>query len=150
MNIVEFRKKYPTDTLTLSSGKSFSYRYYKNSQAKTTVVLLTGGIGLSDLFYLHFERFTKDFSVITFDYQICFTDNEEFAQTVSELLHCLVEKVWLIGQSLGGIVAQIIAVHHAEVVEGLVLSNTCSLSKAMYVFGNLVHTFVCVDIYTYI
>ena len=66
MNIVEFRKKYPTDTLTLSSGKSFSYRYYKNSQAKTTVVLLTGGIGLSDLFYLHFERFTKDFSVITF------------------------------------------------------------------------------------
>ena len=46
MNIVEFRKKYPTDTLTLSSGKSFSYRYYKNSQAKTTVVLLTGGIGL--------------------------------------------------------------------------------------------------------
>ena len=115
MNIVEFRKKYPTDTLTLSSGKSFSYRYYKNSQAKTTVVLLTGGIGLSDLFYLHFERFTKDFSVITFDYQICFTDNEEFAQAESELLHCLVEKVWLIGQSLGGIVAQIIAVHHAEV-----------------------------------
>ena len=69
---------------------------------------------------------------------------------MSELLHCLKEKVWLIGQSLGGIVAQIIAVHHAEVVEGLVLSNTCSLSKAMYVFGNLVHTFVCVDIYTYI
>lgn len=131
MNIVEFRKKYPTDTLTLSSGKSFSYRYYKNSQAKTTVVLLTGGIGLSDLFYLHFERFTKDFSVITFDYQICSTDNEEFAQAESELLHCLVEKVWLIGQSLGGIVAQIIAVHHAEVVEGMVLSNTCSLSKAM-------------------
>ena len=94
MNIVEFRKKYPTDTLTLSSGKSFSYRYYKNSQAKTTVV------------------------------QICFTDNEEFAQAESELLHCLVEKVWLIGQSLGGIVAQIIAVHHAEVVEGMVLSNT--------------------------
>ena len=131
MNIVEFRKKYPTDTLILSNGKTFTYRYYRNSQAKATVVLLTGGIGLSDLFYLHFERFTKDFSVITFDYQICFTDNEEFAQTVSELLHCLKEKVWLIGQSLGGIVAQIIAAHHAEVVEGLVLSNTCSLSKDM-------------------
>ena len=131
MNIVEFRKKYPTDTLILSNGKTFTYRYYRNSQAKATVVLLTGGIGLSDLFYLHFERFTKDFSVITFDYQICFADNEEFAQAVSELLHFLKEKVWLIGQSLGGIVAQIIAAHHAEVVEGLVLSNTCSLSKDM-------------------
>ena len=74
MNIVEFRKKYTTDTLTLSSGKSFTYRYYKNSQAKATVVLLSGGIGLSDLFYLYIERFTKDFFVITFNYQICFAD----------------------------------------------------------------------------
>ena len=30
------------------------------------------------------------------------------------------------GQSLGGVVAQVIASRHPEVVEGLVLSNTCS------------------------
>lgn len=73
--------------IDFASGKPFTYRYYKNSQAEATLVLLTGGIGLADLFYFHFERFTKDFSVITFDYQICFADNEEFAQVVSELLH---------------------------------------------------------------
>ena len=101
--------------IDFASGKPFTYRYFKNSQAEATLVLLTGGIGLADLFYIHFERFAKDFSVITFDYQICFADNEEFAQVVSELLHCLKEKVWLIGQSLGSILAQIIAVHHAEV-----------------------------------
>ena len=40
--------------------------------------------------------------MLTFDYQIQFGDNGEFADAVAELLHCLKEKVWLVGQSLGG------------------------------------------------
>ena len=39
--------------------------------------------------------------------------------------------VWLVGQSLGGIVAQIIIKNYPESIDGLVLSNTCSLSKNM-------------------
>ena len=50
---------------------------------------------------------------------------------MAELLRHLKEKVWLVGQSLGGVVAQVIASRHPEVVEGLVLSNTCSLSGNM-------------------
>lgn len=131
MNIAEFRQKYPEDTLVLPSGKPFPYRYYKNPQAKATVVLLTGGIGLSDLLYLHFDRLAKDFSVLTFDYPICFADNKELAQAVAALLQHLGEKAWFVGQSLGGVVAQIIASLYPEVVDGLILSNTCSLSKDM-------------------
>ena len=130
-DMVNFYNKYPIQTINLKSGKSFAYRYYKNLNGKATIVLLTGGIGLSDLFYLHFERFAKDFSVITFDYQIRFENNAEFAAAVAELLKKLDEKVWLVGQSLGGIVAQIIAKNYPEIVEGMVLSNTCSLSKNM-------------------
>lgn len=117
--------------MVLGDGREFQYRYYKKADAKATLVLLTGGIGLSDLFYLHFERFAQDFSVITFDYQISYVNHTEFADAVAELLNRLGEKVWLVGQSLGGIVAQIIAKRHPEVVEGLVLSNTCSLAKDM-------------------
>lgn len=131
MELNEFYEKYPNNTEQLNSGKQFTYRYYKNSSAKATLLLLTGGIGLSDLFYLHFERFAKEFSVLTFDYQIQFVDNKEFAQAVAELLNKLNEKVWLVGQSLGGIVAQIIARNYPDVVEGMVLSNTCSLAKDM-------------------
>lgn len=131
MTLSEFRENYPTSTLTLSTGKPFTYRYARNPEARATLVLLTGGIGLSDLFYLHFIRFSRDFSVLTFDYQLPFGDNREFAEAVAELLHHLGEKVWLVGQSLGGIVAQIIAAEHPEVVDGLVLSNTCSLSAGM-------------------
>lgn len=131
MNLEEFYRKYPDCTGHLSSGKLFTYRYYQNPSAKATIVLLTGGIGLSDLFYLHFERFSGEFSVLTFDYQIQFADNTEFAQAVAELLIKLNEKVWLVGQSLGGIVAQIIAKNYPDLVEGMVLSNTCSLAKDM-------------------
>ncbi|MCM1060167.1 MAG: alpha/beta hydrolase [Eubacterium sp.] len=132
MNDLEkFYRKYPIQKMALSGGKSFEYRYYKNPQAKVAVVLLTGGIGLSDLFYLHFEKFAENFSVITFDYQIQFADNAEFARAVAELLKNLGEKVWLVGQSLGGIVAQIIAKNYPENIDGMVLSNTCSLAKNM-------------------
>ena len=130
-SLKEFYQKYPQRTMKLSIGKLFTYRYYKNSNAKATIVLLTGGIGLSDLFYLHFDRFAKDFSVLTFDYQMQFKNNSEFAKAVAELLQKLNEKVWLIGQSLGGIVAQIIAMNYPENVDGLVLSNTCSLAENM-------------------
>lgn len=130
-DLKEFCKKYPNQTIKLSSGKSFTFRYYKNLHKKATVVLLPGGIGLSDLFYLHFERFTRNFSILTFDYQIQFFDNTEFAGAVAELLQILDEKVWLVGQSLGGIVAQIIAKNYPQNIKGLVLSNTCSLSKNM-------------------
>lgn len=131
MSLEKFYQKYPQQTTELSTGKLFTYRYYKNPKSKATIVLLTGGIGLSDLFYLHFERFAEKFSVLTFDYQIQFKNNNEFARAVAELLQILEEKVWLVGQSLGGIVAQIIAVNYPENIEGMVLSNTCSLEKNM-------------------
>ncbi|MFR5809443.1 MAG: alpha/beta fold hydrolase [Flavonifractor plautii] len=38
-------------------------------------------------------------------------------------------KVWLVGQSLGGVVAQVVASRHPEVVGWS--SNTCSLSGSM-------------------
>ena len=131
MTLAEFRLTYPAVAYTVSSGKPFVYRYYKNPGAKATLVLLTGGIGLSDLFYKHFARFAQDFSVLTFDYQIPFADNGEFADAVAELLRHLGGRPWRGGQCLGGVVAQVIAVRHLEVVEGLVLSNTCSLSGSM-------------------
>ena len=69
-----------------AAGNSLPIATIKNPQAKATLVLLTGGIGLSDLFYKHFARFARDFSVLTFDYQLQFGDNGEFADAVAELL----------------------------------------------------------------
>jgi hypothetical protein len=51
---------------------------------------------------MHFERFSEDFSVITFDYQLAYESNKEFADAVAELLNRLEIKAWLVGQSLEG------------------------------------------------
>ena len=68
MTLAEFRQVYPEDAFIVSSGKTFFYRYYKNPEARATLVLLTGGICLSALFYRHFYRIFRDFSGLTFDY----------------------------------------------------------------------------------
>lgn len=131
MTISEYNTRYPWQRMTLKNGKFFEYRYHKHPTSQTTLVLLTGGIGLSNLFYLHFETFSKTYSVITFDYQTQFETQSELADACAELFDYLGVKVWLVGQSLGGIVAQIIAKRHPNNVEGLILSNTCSLAKNM-------------------
>lgn len=125
-----FYEKYPLSAAKLTDS-DLIYRYYKNPNARSVLVLLTGGIGLSDLFYLHFERFAKSFSVITLDYQVQYKSTAEFADALGELLQKMNVKAWLIGQSLGGIVAQITAKRHPEVIAGLILSNTASLGKNM-------------------
>ena len=125
-----YNKTYPMQHMTLHDSV-FAYRYYQNPHEKATVVLLTGGIGFSDLLYRHFEAFTDSFSVLTFDYQPQYATHTQLADAVAELLTKLGKRAWLIGQSLGGFVAQIIARSHPEVVSGLVLSNTGSLSLSM-------------------
>lgn len=56
---------------------------------------------LSDLFYLHFERFGEHFSVITFDYQERFATIDDLADAVAEALGQLGVRARLVGQSPG-------------------------------------------------
>ncbi len=129
-----YREKYPQKTMKIA-GHDFRYRYFKNDGSEVTFVLLTGGIGLSDLFFRHFTEFAKDYSVITFDYHTPYKDNKQLAQAISILLQTLGVKAYLVGQSLGGFVAQIVAKYYPDVVDGLILSNTGSLSVSMEVAG---------------
>jgi len=126
MTIEQFYKTYPQQTMKIN-GKDFRYRYHKNENAKATLVLLTGGIGLSDLFYNHFDRFAQDFSVITFDYLMEYPTMGGLADAACELFRKLDVKVWLVGQSLGGAAAQIFTKRNPDCIEGLVLSNTCPI-----------------------
>lgn len=110
------------------NNKQLKYRYYNNPNSKQTIVLLVGGIGIADLIYKHFLKFSENFSVITFNYS--FDCNiTELCILISELLKSLNTKAWLVGQSLGGFIAQLVATYHPEVVDGLVLSNTGCLSE---------------------
>ncbi len=126
----QYCKNYPLNTENIDGGK-FSCRYYQNQNSTETVVLLVGGIGMSDLIYTHFEKFAEHFSVITFDYCIDYDTNEKLTAAVAKLLTKLDIKAWFVGQSLGGFVAQLMAQKYPEVTKGLILSNTGCLSADM-------------------
>ncbi len=125
-----FYNSYPLQK-TVVNGEVFPYRHHKHERSQVTLVLLVGGLGLSDLIFTHFEKFAKDFSVITFDYAPCYENNEKLAAAIHSLLVTLDTKAWLVGQSLGGFIAQLVAERYPDVCEGLILSNTGCTSASM-------------------
>ena len=125
-----FKKKYPIQKQTIC-GSSFPYRYHKNDNSDKTIVLLTGGIGLSDLLVFHFEKLAESYSVLSFDYPISYPAIQQLIDAIAYLLKSHGIKAFLIGQSLGGFIAQILAKQYPDVVDGMILSNTGTLSVNM-------------------
>ncbi|MBE6024192.1 MAG: alpha/beta hydrolase [Cellulosilyticum sp.] len=127
----DFIYKYPEKTLKLSNGL-FKFRYAQHSTSQATVILLAGGIGIGDSFYRHFEALAQHFSVVTFNYPKDFRTNQQLAQAIALLIRKLnLKNVYLIGQSYGGFISQIIAKHYPKLIKGMVLSNTGTLTSCL-------------------
>lgn len=125
----QFNKTYPLQHKQVN-GLTFHYRLGGNGEK--VIVLLVGGIGLSDTFYNHFINFAKFFTVLTFDYPIETCRNSVLADGIAEFISTLgFNKVFLVGQSYGGLLSQVIAKRHPDMVAGLVLSNTGCLDSDM-------------------
>ena len=121
----------PMQSVALSGG-TFQYRYYKNPNPKVnaTLVMLAGGSGMADGFFALAKSFMDRYSFISFNYPMDFKGNEETADAIAELVTYLkAENVYFWGQSYGGLMAQMIAKRHPEVVKGLLLTSTASLSN---------------------
>ncbi|MDO5558064.1 MAG: alpha/beta hydrolase [Oscillospiraceae bacterium] len=129
--LAKYYKRFPKKQISIK-GKPFEYRYLKNADADKTLIFLTGGLGLSDLCYRYVSEFSKDFSVAVFDYPVAFRSNEQLADAIAVLIkYTEMKNVWLVGQSYGGMIAQVTAKRHPECVNGLVLSNTGTLASDM-------------------
>ena len=68
---------------------------------------------------------------MTFDYQMQYANNGELTEAITEALVKLNRKVWFVGQSLGGVLAQIIAKH---------LQTTLIGAQRQYNLLNLCHS----------
>ena len=77
------RERYPLQTMRLPDGEPFAYRYHRNPSARATIVLLPGGIGLSDCSACILNGSSRTCSVITFDYQERFATNAELARAIA-------------------------------------------------------------------
>ena len=127
----EYNKLAPVKTVKLKGGE-FAYRYFKNPSpdVNVTLVMLAGGTGLGDGFFAIAKSFMDKYSIISFNYPMAFKNNSDTADAIYELIkHLKAENVYLWGQSYGGLLAQIIAKRHPDVVKGLILTSTASLSN---------------------
>ncbi len=113
-------------------GSDFVYRYYRNPDpsVNATIVMLAGGTGLGDGFFAFAKDFMKKYSLINFNYPMGYKNNEQLSDAIAALIeHIGAENVYFGGQSYGGALAQIIAKRHPEVVKGLILTATASMSN---------------------
>lgn len=127
---VEYEKKAPLKVAKLKHG-NFAYHYYKNENPKldVTLVFLAGGSGLGNSIFYLAEAFMSKYHLITFNYPMDFPNNAALADAMAELFTQIGAKnIYLIGQSYGGLLAQIVARRHPDMIKGLILSGTCSLS----------------------
>lgn len=124
-----YQEMMPLQEVKVTGGK-FPYRYYQNpySENNVTLVFLAGGSGMADSIFYFSSYFTERYSLLTFHYPLDFPTNQKLADALAELLSVIgAQNVYLIGQSYGGLFAQVMAKRHPEWVKGMILSATCSL-----------------------
>lgn len=123
----EYEKLFSKQTKTIN-GVKFTYRLGGNGEK--TLVLLVGGLGMSDGLYNHAREFAKEYRVLLFDYPYGYKTNIALVDGITSLISELnLGKVVLIGQSYGGFLAQLIARRHKDIVSELIISNSGSLSE---------------------
>ena len=109
-------------------GSNFNYILSGNGEKK--IVLFTVGSGLYEGFYRHIQLLEKKYTVVAFDYPKGKENIYQLINSVAEFLKSInFNKSYLIGESLGGLVTEIFMKEHPEMIEGVVLTNTGTITR---------------------
>ncbi|MCD7954748.1 MAG: alpha/beta hydrolase [Lachnospiraceae bacterium] len=128
--IQRFRKTHPFAE-EKTDGISTHYLLCGKADARYTLVYLVGGTGISDVWFNHIIQMEEDYRILTFDYPMEINDLEQLADHIMKLIKKLdIKNPVLIGASLGGFMAQLIARRYSDMVSAVALYSTCSLSQA--------------------
>lgn len=111
-------------------GIKTSYLLCGNSESEKTLVYLVGGTGFSAAWFKHIQLMEHEYRILTLEYPVGIEQMEKLADHIMSLIKELgIQKPVLIGASLGGMLAQVIARRYAESICGICLYSTCSLSE---------------------
>lgn len=117
-----------TDNVTMN------YFRFGNSEAKKVIIVpglsLKSVMNYKDSIIKQYDLLAKNYDVYVMDQK---KDIEEgydvhmMADNLYEVLRSInIDKATLVGSSLGGMIAQDLAINHSDFVKGLVLASTCS------------------------
>ena len=123
--------------------------YVKFGSGKKTFIILPGMsihsvTSLADAVATAYESFTTDYTVYLFDYARSlhkgYSVRELARDTASAMMALKLTNAYVFGASLGGMVAQYLAIDYPELVRSLVLGST--LSKGNQTFSNVVQKWI--------
>ncbi len=103
-----------------------------------------GVIGMADSIREAYKIFSKDYTVYLFDRSEKLPENitirELAADTAAAMKKLHIEKACVFGASMGGMIAQYLAIDHPELVSGMILGST--LSRPNKTFNKLVNKWI--------
>lgn len=132
-----FEERYPTDDAVSESLRLFreeptktlktngkDWTYYQAGDGDTTILFLHGMGGSYDIWWQQINHFRKKYKVISVTYPSIKTLQELSDGLITILEKEKIQKVVVVGSSLGGYLAQYFAVKHPEKVIKVSLGNT--------------------------
>lgn len=123
-----FRSTHPYKHLTVDGA---TWEYISCEQGEKALLLLTGGTGIGESFFSIIMLLEKEYRVVCPSYPAVPTI-EEIVNGVMKILEVEgIHQVDIVGQSLGGILAQVIVRRFPDRVNKLVLSHTSTKSHSV-------------------
>ncbi len=107
------------------------WNYLASGQAAETILLLTGGLNTYDAGFQIISDFEQSYRVLAIRYPDVATVAELVEGVVALLDAEQVQRVHVLGQSLGGMVAQCLVRRFPDRVQTLVLSSTAAPDKGL-------------------
>jgi pimeloyl-ACP methyl ester carboxylesterase len=118
----KFRLTHPVRALTVGGD---AWEFVIAGGSDPCLVILPGAGGTAEVVFEIVSSLEARFRVISIGYPASVATAEQLITGVREILNANgIERAFLAGHSLGGLVAQAFAVRHPERVQGLVLANT--------------------------
>ena len=106
--------------------------YYVIGESNNQVLLfLTGGSGIAEPFFEYCLYFSKKYKVISLNYPECNTLNEITNMIFNILKNEKAEDIFICGQSMGGIIAQVLLFKYPDLVKKIALCHTTTVTKQL-------------------
>ncbi len=119
--LLAFRTLHPLKKLTIGKNE---WDYLAGGQGEETLVLLTGGLNSSEVWFQIMTEFEKTHRVLSIRYPNVVAVAELVEGIVAILDAEHIQRAHLLGESLGGMVAQCLVRRYPERVDTLILAST--------------------------
>lgn len=124
-NLLEFRAKHPCKEITVADVR---WEYLVGGEAADTLLFLNGGLRIAETAFTYVQLFEPTYRIIVPTYPPLWDIDEIVEGIVAILEQEKVQDVFVVGQSYGGMVAQVMVQRYPTRIKKLVLSSTGPLS----------------------